>query len=150
MDLQNIQEQLNTEFAKSDTRIIFWFDDKGEYEDEVSELQLGDVKLHILDGLNWFYSKYLLNEVDTESKYLAYFTTEDGEKISFDVPMIANSREDAPEKRTFHEKFTLKSREYKYGDKYYLVLADANDEKDILQQYEFMIDIAFVDDFGMA
>lgn len=43
---------------------------------------------------------------------------------------------------------TLKSREYKYGDKYYLVLADANDEKNILQQYEFMIDIAFVDDFG--
>lgn len=71
-DLQNIQEQLNTEFAKSDTRIIFWFDDKGEYEDEVSELQLGDVKLHILDGLNWFYSKYLLNEADTESKYLVY------------------------------------------------------------------------------
>lgn len=79
---------------------------------------------------------------------VAYFTTEDGAKISFDVPIVANSREDAPEKRAFHEKFTLKSREYKYGDKYYLVLADANDEKNILQQYEFMIDIAFVDDFG--
>ena len=79
---------------------------------------------------------------------VAYFTTEGGEKISFDVLIVANSREDAPEKRTFHEKFTLKSREYKYGDKYYLVLADANDEKNILQQYEFMIDIAFVDDFG--
>jgi uncharacterized protein (TIGR02687 family) len=79
---------------------------------------------------------------------VAYFTTEDGEKISFDVPIVANNREDAPEKRTFHEKFTLKSREYKYGNKYYLVLADANDEKNILQQYEFMIDIAFVDDFG--
>ena len=79
---------------------------------------------------------------------VAYFTTEGGEKISFDVPIVANSREDAPEKRTFHEKFTLKSREYKYGDKYYLVLADANDEKNILQKYEFMIDIAFVDDFG--
>ncbi len=24
MDLQNIQDQLNTEFAKSETRIIFW------------------------------------------------------------------------------------------------------------------------------
>lgn len=79
---------------------------------------------------------------------VAYFTTEDGEKNSFDVPMIANSKEGAPEKRTFYKKFTLKSREYKYGDKYYLVLADANDEKNILQQYEFMIDIAFVDDFG--
>lgn len=79
---------------------------------------------------------------------VAYFTDEAGEKISFDVPIVANSRDDAPEKRTFHEKFTLKSREYKYGDKYYLLLADANDEKNILQQYEFMIDIAFVDDFG--
>ena len=49
-----------------DTIIIFWFDDKGEYEDEVSELQLGDVKLHILDGTN--YSKYLLNEEDKENK----------------------------------------------------------------------------------
>ena len=72
MDLQNIQDQLNTEFAKSKTRIIFWFDDKGEYEDEVSELQFGDVKLHILDGTNWLYSKYLLNEEDKESKYLVY------------------------------------------------------------------------------
>ena len=72
MDLQNIQDQLNTEFAKSETRIIFWFDDKGEYEDEVSELQLGDVKIHILDGTNWLYSKYLLNEEDKESKYLVY------------------------------------------------------------------------------
>lgn len=72
MDLQNIQEQLNTEFSKEDIRIIFWFDDKGEYEDEVSELQLDNAKLHILDGANWFYSKWLLNESDTESKYLVY------------------------------------------------------------------------------
>lgn len=64
---------------------------------------------------------------------VAYFTTEDGEKISFDVPIVENSREDAPEKRTFHKKFILKSREYKYGDRYYLVLADANNEKNILQ-----------------
>lgn len=71
---------------------------------------------------------------------ITYFTDEAGEKISFDVLIVANSRDDAPEKRTFHEKFTLKfhekftlkSREYNYGDKYYLVLADANDEKNIL------------------
>ena len=54
MDLHNIQVQLNAEFSKSDTRIIFWFDDKGEYEDEVAELQLDNAKLHILDGMNWF------------------------------------------------------------------------------------------------
>ena len=72
MDLHNIQVQLNAEFSKSGTRIIFWFDDKGEYEDEVSELQLDNAKLHILDGTNWFYSKWLLNESNTESKYLVY------------------------------------------------------------------------------
>lgn len=38
----------------------------------MSELQLGDVKLHILDGTNWLYSKYLLNEEDSDSKYLIY------------------------------------------------------------------------------
>lgn len=63
---------------------------------------------------------------------VTYFDTEDGEKISYDVSMIANSREEAPKKRTFHKKFTLRSREYKYGDKYYLVFVDANDEKNIL------------------
>ena len=68
MDLQNIQDQLNTEFAKDSIKYIFWFDDKVEYEEEVNELQLGDVKLHILDGMNWLYSKYLLNEEDAESK----------------------------------------------------------------------------------
>lgn len=78
---------------------------------------------------------------------IAFFTTELGEKISYDVPIVADCKEDEPEKRTFHEKFTLKSREYKNGDIYYLVLADANDEKNILQRYEFMIDIAFVDDY---
>ena len=53
-------------------QIIFWFDDKGEYEDEVSELQLDIAKLHILDGTNWFYLKWLLYESDVESKYLVY------------------------------------------------------------------------------
>lgn len=79
---------------------------------------------------------------------VAYFADESGEKISFDVPLVANSREDNPEKRVFHEKFTLKSREYKYGDKYYMHIVDANDDKNIIHSYEFMIDIAFVDDFG--
>lgn len=72
MDLQNIEEQLNTEFAKSTTRIVFWFDDKGEYEDEVSELNLPGVECHVLTGTNWLYSKWLLNESKPDSKFLVY------------------------------------------------------------------------------
>ena len=66
MDLQYIQVQLNTEFSKSGTRIVFWFDDKGEYEDEVIELCLDNATLHVLDGTNWLYTKWVLYEKDTE------------------------------------------------------------------------------------
>lgn len=79
---------------------------------------------------------------------IAFFEDANGNQISYDVPIIANSREEAPDKRSFHEKFTLKSREYKYGDKYYLKIVDEQDRKNVLQSYEFLIDIAFVDDFG--
>lgn len=72
MDLQNIQDQLNTEFAKPSVKYIFWFDDKAEYENEVSELDLGRTKLHVLTGDNWLYSKWLFAESDPESKYLIY------------------------------------------------------------------------------
>ena len=72
MDLQNIQDQLNTEFAKPSVKYIFWFDDKAEYEEEVSELDLIEAKLHVLDGRNWFYSKWLFYESDPDSKYLIY------------------------------------------------------------------------------
>ena len=72
MDLLNIQEQLNNEFTKPETRIIFWYDDKGDYEKEVSELQLDIAKLHFLDNSNWFYSKWLLQESDPIGKYLVY------------------------------------------------------------------------------
>ena len=72
MDNEHIKAQLNTEFAKESTRIVFWFDDKAEYENEVAECVSEGVKLHILDGTNWLYSKYLLNEEDKDSKFLTF------------------------------------------------------------------------------
>jgi len=89
-----------------------------------------------------------VSDVMKARNVIAYFASGSGEKISFDVPIVANIKSDALDKRTFREKFTLKSREYKRSDKYYMHIVDANDEKNILHSYEFMIDIAFVDDFG--
>ena len=62
--------------------------------------------------------------------------------------MMANSKETSAQKRIFHEKFTFKSRNYLTNEKYYLVIVDANDENNILNKYEFDIDIAFANDFG--
>ena len=47
MDLQNIQNQLNTEFAKSETRIIFWFDDKDI--DYINQKGLDTIRQHAKD-----------------------------------------------------------------------------------------------------
>lgn len=123
---------------------------KGKMETDFVDVILTSVSRKVTNLITYFdfIQTEKVTDVMKARNIVAYFATESGEKISFDVPLVANSREDAPEKRTFHEKFTLKSREYKYGDKYYLHLADANDDKNILHSYEFMIDIAFVDDFG--
>ena len=109
MDLHNIQVQLNAEFSKSDTRIIFWFDDKGEYEDEVAELQLDNAKLHILDGMNWFYSKWLLNESDIDSKYLVYapFPNQVMQRIHWQICIITRFRTTRTEYPRCHRNLVL-------------------------------------------
>lgn len=123
---------------------------KGKMETDFVDVILTSVSRKVTNLITYFdfIQTEKVTDVMKARSIIAYFATESGEKISFDVPLVANSREDAPEKRAFHEKFTLKSREYRYGDKYYLHLVDANDDKNILHSYEFMIDIAFVDDFG--
>lgn len=123
---------------------------KGKMKTDFVDVILTSVSRKVTNLITYFdfIQTEKITEVMKARNIVAYFATESGEKISFDVPLVANSRDDAPEKRAYHEKFTLKSREYKYGDKYYLHLVDANDEKNILHSYEFMIDIAFVDDFG--
>lgn len=123
---------------------------KGKMKTDFVDVILTSVSRKVTNLITYFdfIQTEKVTEVMKARNVIAYFATEFGEKISFDVPLVANSREDAPEKRAYHEKFTLKSREYKYGDKYYLHLVDANDDKNILHSYKFMIDIAFVDDFG--
>lgn len=78
----------------------------------------------------------------------AYFIDDNGKKISYEVPIIANIKNVSAEKRVFHEKFIFKNRAYNRNEKYYLVLVDANDERIEIARHEFMIDIAFADDFG--
>ena len=123
---------------------------KGKMETDFVDVILTTVSRKVTNLTTYF--DFIQTEKMTDimkgRSIVAYFATEDGEKISYEVPIMATSQSDAPEKRTYHEKFTLKSRKYQRNDKYYMILVDANDEKNILHSYEFMIDIAFVDDFG--
>lgn len=91
------------------------------------------------------------NVTDTlqPSKIFAFFETESGEKISNEQIIIADKKNAAPEKRQFHEKFTFRNRKYSKDEKYYLVMKDMDTDIEVAR-HEFVIDIAFTDDFGFS
>ena len=61
MDLQEIQDKLNTLLDGTERRIVFWYDDDAAYAEEVDQLQLaGDSKVIKLTGSNSFATKLLL------------------------------------------------------------------------------------------
>ncbi|WP_066638539.1 BREX-1 system phosphatase PglZ type A [Desulfolucanica intricata] len=78
-----------------------------------------------------------------------YFEDEEGNRISNENIIIADSRSVKPEERTYREKFTLKDLPYDRGKKYYLVLEDEEETVEkIYERIPFIIDLAIVNDFG--
>lgn len=79
---------------------------------------------------------------------LAFFVDEDGNKISFDVPIVAKEMSTDSRDRLMTEKFTLKSGKYTRGKDYYLVLVMMDDNTPTgvsdkeYKRYKFEIDIA--------
>ena len=76
-ELNNIVKALKEEFLKSPEywetrRIIFWYDYDKDFLDIIDKVVIDKVKIHKLIDDNYFYTKYLLEEEDTESNYLIY------------------------------------------------------------------------------
>ena len=90
-----------------------------------------------------------ISDTVTPSKLSIFFESEAGERITDEQLVIADRKNAPPEKRQFHEKFTFKNRKYQKSDKYYLVMMDVESGMEV-QRQEFMIDIAFADDFGFS
>ena len=72
LNLTEIEDRINEEFRSNRRVIIFWYDDGGEFRDDVENLSLENGRLHILNGKNQFYTKVLLEVEDRESNYLVY------------------------------------------------------------------------------
>ena len=79
--------------------------------------------------------------------YRLYFEDAKGQRISNEVIIVADKKDQAPEKRAFKEKFVFKTGSYNSVDKYYLVVYDASTDAE-QERYEYIMDIAFADDFG--
>lgn len=87
MDADKIINDLNRRFSEPlpefyDRRIIFWYDEDKECEDQLDEIgtNLLDVKLLVLTGVNNFDAKRLLLVEDKTSNYLVYIP------FSYDKP----------------------------------------------------------------
>lgn len=74
------------------------------------------------------------------------FEDEDGKRISNEVIIYADKNSQYAEDREFKEKFTLYRRQYSKSKNYYLIIKDNQDDIEVAR-YDFIIDIAFQDDF---
>jgi len=72
LNLQQITVKLNDEFTGDTRKLVFWYDDKGDFAEDIDTLELNNAKLYRLQPDNQFYTKYFFERVDRTTNYLIY------------------------------------------------------------------------------
>lgn len=72
LSLKQIIDKLNTEFAGDTRKLVFWYDEKGEFAEDIDGMEFANAKVYKLKQGNQFYTKYFLEKVDTTTNYLIY------------------------------------------------------------------------------
>ena len=74
LNLNQIIDKLNAEFAGDIRKLVFWYDDNGDFAEDIDSglVQLQNAKIHRLTPTNQFRTKVLLEWQDTENSYLIY------------------------------------------------------------------------------
>ncbi len=112
LDLKQIEDKLNEEFKGDSRRLVFWYDEKREFIDDIESLDLINAKKHYLTGDNSFETKLLLERKDKKNNYLIYAPFE------------------KPESRENHLADTIKYSKEFYADRASLIALDLGlDEK---------------------
>lgn len=120
LNLKQITDKLNTEFTGENRKLVFWYDDNGDFSDEIEDICLDNAKVYRLKPDNQFYTKYFLEKVDTETNYLIY--------ASFPKPSVTEN----------HLEDTLLYSKRFYADRASLLCVDLGIEeiyKPIIQKY---------------
>ena len=58
LNLKQITAKLNSEFTGENRKLIFWYDDKAEFAEDINTLELVNAKVYHLEPENQFYTKY--------------------------------------------------------------------------------------------
>lgn len=77
MDSDKIIQELNQRFSAPlpefyKRRIIFWYDEDKEFEDQIADISLNNAEIVVLTGTNNFAVKKLLGVEDVTNNYLVY------------------------------------------------------------------------------
>lgn len=72
LNLKQITDKLNGQLRGESRKLVFWYDDKAEFVDDIDTIELEYAKVLKLDGSNQFYTKYFLECIDTTTHYLIY------------------------------------------------------------------------------
>ncbi len=72
LNLKQIIDRLNAEFTGETRKLVFWYDDKAEFAEDMETVELQNAKIYRLQPDNQFYTKYFLERVDKNTNYLIY------------------------------------------------------------------------------
>ena len=72
LNLKQITDKLNSEFASDVRKLVFWYDANAEFQEDIDSIELENAKVLHLAPDNQFYIKYFLEREDTTTNYLVY------------------------------------------------------------------------------
>jgi len=64
LNLKQIIDRLNAEFTGETRKLVFWYDDKAEFGEDMKTVELQNAKVYLLQKDNQFYTKYFLERQD--------------------------------------------------------------------------------------
>lgn len=72
LNLKQITDKLNKEFLGDTRKLVFWYDDKAEFIEDIDSMEIINAKVYHLEKDNQFQTKYFLERQDTTTNYLVY------------------------------------------------------------------------------
>ena len=72
LSLTQIINRLNDEFTGDTRKLVFWYDDNGEFMEDMQDVTLDNAKVYFLQPDNQFATKLFLERPDTTTNYLVY------------------------------------------------------------------------------
>lgn len=113
LNLKQIEDKLNQEFTGENRKLVFWYDEKAEFMDEIDGIELTNAKVYKLTQGNQFYTKFFLEKEHPNENFLIY--------APFPKPPVAENHLEDTElysKRFYVDRASLVCADYGIAERY--------------------------------